>query len=344
MPNVNVQPPSSTDQGAASHGMARIRPRINGQNVAYITGEPAPPQVYAQFTGLPDAMKVGWNLAIRTERPQRGNLDDRDFPGNAGSTDLPGHEPWSFTSAANNEIIGGKCVLSFEVAGNNPDNAAMNIFNSSTFFIRGKNPLDADVRAFIDANVNPAFVNFAWAIFVHETKAGNRIYNQFNPAGAYAELPNKDADPDRDGWGIGQIDRKKQGGTTSTAEVWDWHANVISANAIIIQKRAEHRERIGWFREMYGQQTNWQEPPAEHPIGNTTLSAEEWGIIVNYNGRGGTPETTRPPGSIPPNFQSPWKFDPVTGKWSFHDNQRGYAAIIRALLENPASITPPTTD
>ena len=65
---------------------------------------------------------------------------------------------------------------------------------------------------------------FAWAIAQHESRAGNRVFNQFNPSASqsFFEQPNKTVNGN--GWGITQID----GGTNvvATAIVWDWHVNV----------------------------------------------------------------------------------------------------------------------
>ena len=44
------------------------------------------------------------------------------------------------------------------------------------FFIRGKNPRDAVARAYIDANVDAEFRDFAWMIAKHEGRDGKRLH------------------------------------------------------------------------------------------------------------------------------------------------------------------------
>jgi hypothetical protein len=108
-------------------------------------------------------------------------------------------------------------------------------------------------------------------------------------------------------------------------------------NAKLNEKQADYNRFIGYFRQDYGQQQNWSEPPAAYTVGNTTLPAEEWGVIVLYNGAQGvnrsfTPSTAQ---SHPNGFRSPWSFNPANGVWTFDDNLRNYAtALVRPELEN----------
>ena len=90
--------------------------------------------------------------------------------------------------ASGGEIVGGRYELTSRVR--SLDFAAT---NSTALFMRGKNPLDADAKAYIDAHVDPEFVDYAWMIAKHESKSGSRVYNQFNPADPLKELPNKTA-------------------------------------------------------------------------------------------------------------------------------------------------------
>lgn len=87
-----------------------------------------------------------------------------------------------------------------------------------------------------------------------------------------------------------------------------------------------------YFRDSYGQQQNWSEPPAAHTIGNTTIPAEAWGVMVLYNGAGGVSISTPP--TRPTGFRCPWIFNPTTGAWTFHDNQNNYGSgRVRPELE-----------
>jgi hypothetical protein len=120
---------------------------------------------------------------------------------------------------------------------------------------------------------------------------------------------------------------------TTTVEVWNWHTNVVSMNAKLIEKQAVYDRFIGYFRDSYGTNLNWSEPPAAHTIGNTTLPAEAWGVMVLYNGISGVPASTTPTHQSPA-FNSPWTFNPTTGAWAFHDNFQNYAtARVRPELD-----------
>jgi len=122
---------------------------------------------------------------------------------------------------------------------------------------------------------------------------------------------------------------------TTTAEVWNWHTNVTAMNAKLIEKQQSFYNRfIGYFRDSYGTNSNWTEPPAAHTEGSITLPAEAWGVMVLYNGAdGGVALSTTPTHPSPP-FRSPWRFNPANGIWTFDDNSRNYAsALVRPELE-----------
>jgi hypothetical protein len=118
----------------------------------------------------------------------------------------------------------------------------------------------------------------------------------------------------------------------TTAEVWNWHTNVTAMNAKLVEKQADYNRFIGYFRDSYGTNANWSEPPAAHTIGATTLPAEAWGVMVLYNGSAGVP-ISKPP-TRPGGFQSPWIFNSANGTWTFHDNVNNYASgRVRPELE-----------
>lgn len=320
MPNIGVVPENSTDlDGQRAERLIRVG------GTAYVTGEPAMAQLRARFRDMPAAVSVEWRLEVRTERPgERFALDNRDFPGVNQWVTLAGDQEWDITAAMGGEFVGGNCTLHYRLNGGNAGNI--------TFRLRGKNPLDAAARACIDASVAADFQAYAWAMARHESRQGNRVYNQFNTQATIEGTLNY-GQPN--GWGVCQIDRTAAEGGVTTAEVWNWHTNVAAMNAKLVEKQTTYNRFIGYFRDSYGEQENWSEPPAAHQIGNTTLPAEAWGVMVLYNGTGGVPWSEVP--SHNQEFRSPWVFNPTTGVWSFHDNQNQYAGgptRVRPELEN----------
>ena len=142
--------------------------------------------------------------------------------------------------------------------------------------------------------------------------------NQFNPSNPLIELPNKTAGQDSWGWGIAQIDKRQYGDTT--AEVYDWHENVASMNVTLREKRSEYSNFINMYRAVYANDasTRWFEPDGlTTNINGVVVSAEMWGILNCYNGKGGIPALPLGNGT---DLQSPLKFDPVTTNWVFYTN------------------------
>ena len=263
-------------------------------------------------------------------RSERGIIDNRTIPNGGGTVTKNGNDEWNITAAMNNEIVGGICTLYYQIA-DKPEGAYV-------FKIRGKNPKDAAVRAYMDEAL-PDFAGYAWAIAQHETRggtSGNRVLNQFNPDGTKAHLPNKTKNGN--GWGIGQIDRSKQKppGVVTTAEVWNWKVNVLAMNTALVNKRAMHREFMGDFARTYGKRANWTplQGTQSHTFSNVTLSAESWATIVLYNGGGGVRQSK---GIIKTDgkrydINSPWAFGEGTGIWTFSDNGTNYAYKISREL------------
>ena len=314
MPNLGVTPENSTDLGG-NRGQMMIG--VGGN--AYVTGEPAMAQLKAKFRDMPATVSVEWRLEIRSERTERGTVDDRNFPAD-GYVTLAGNAEWDITAVMGGEFVGGNCTLSYRLDGENSGNV--------TFRLRGKNPLDADARARIDTSVGASFTAYAWGMAKHESRFGPRAFNQFN-AGVTNGTPFYGTP---NGWGMCQIDRPVGNPGVTTAEVWNWHTNVTAMNEKLVEKQTVYNRFIGYFRASYGTNTNWSEPPTAHTIGATTLPAEAWGVMVLYNGSAGVP-TSKPP-TRPGGFQSPWIFNPVAGTWTFHDNVNNYASIrVRPELE-----------
>lgn len=211
---------------------------------------------------------------------------------------------------------------------------------------------DEDARTFIDQAVGAQFEDYAWAMARHESRQGDRVYNQFNSGGDLQGVPNRGAP---DGWGVAQIDRRSNRVIlntdpeqyfppnhpglgahqyTATEEVWNWHENINAMQAKLVEKRTTYITFINRFRNAYGEQANWSEPPEEHTIGGVTLSAEAWGVMVLYNGVRGVP-AVKVRDRV---FHSPWVFNPNTGEWRFRDNFQNYASQ-RVVVEFNLNIT-----
>lgn len=263
---------------------------------------PAPARCVA--FALLAAVLAYWSVPTRADK-------NRAPAGGGALRTLPALEVYDIKAALTNEIIGGACTLTVEVGHTNAF--------EYPFFIRGKNPLDATARAYITANVDVEFQPYAWMVAKHETKDGSRVYNQFNARGDKKELPNWGSPY---GWGIGQIDKDRNGDTT--AEVYDWHENVSAMNETLRAKLAEYRQFIRWYREVYQNDTStrWFEPDGVTTnIEGYVVSAEMWGVLNCYNGKGGIPGQNI---GTHVGQRSPLQFDPASTNWIFHTNANDY--------------------
>ena len=282
-----------------------FRAFIPTNGVAYITAEPAAPQLTAQFKGLPQWINVKWSGSLSTERADRFTYDNRTLVEQV----THGGEGYNINDALNNEIVGGRCTLNASVDG---------VQISYPFSIRGKNPLDSVARAYITAQVPANTASYAWRISKHECKAGNatRFYNQFNPSrDSYKELPFKGNGANNWGWGLAQIDRGRNNANTS--EIYDWRRNVDAMRAKLQEASNNTTRFIGYYSSAYSALPNWTEPPSTN-INGQVVSGEIWSILTLYNGSGGIPGQTTPTRTTP--FHSPLEFVPATGEWIFHTN------------------------
>ena len=261
---------------------------------------------------------VAWPPTLSSERAERFALDDRTYPvaalGASAAYDI---------GSAMGEIVGGLYTLNSRVW--HLDFAAT---NAATFRIRGKNPLDADAKTYIDSHVDAEFAGYAWMIAKHESKAGDRVYNQFNPANPLKELPNKTNGQDSWGWGIGQIDKGTNG--CVAAEVYDWHRNVESVNATLRDKLSRYSEIVRLYRNAYqsDSSTRWFEPDSiSTNINGTVVSARQWSIMTLYNGtRGAHPL----PFAGHEGERTPIHFDPATTNWILYTNSNDYVPTVLA--------------
>ena len=300
-------------------GTSYVREGIRLYGVAYITGQPAAPQLTAQFKDLPDWIDVAWGGTLVTERSERFAYDNRTLVAYAA----PGGEAYDINGALNNEIIGGRCILDISVD-------ELKIYYP--FSIRGKNPLDATARTYITVQVPANTVEYAWRISKHECKAGNatRFYNQFNPLqDSYKELPFKGNGTRNWGWGLAQIDRGSN--NVNTAEIYDWHQNVNAMKAKLQEASNNATRFIGYYSSAYSNLPNWTDPPSTN-INGYVVSAEMWSILTLYNGTGGIPGQTTP--TSPVTFYSPVEFVPSTGKWKFHTNSYNPNYVRDVLLDS----------
>jgi hypothetical protein len=178
-------------------------------------------------------------LDVRTERPEREDLDDFHVPvsGTEKVVSLPSDQAWKISGvlSGRRRFAGGICNVTYTVK--NPQGKALFPTGEFKFRIRGKNPRDEEVLTHI--HNNPSHSRFAWAMVQHESrqssKAGNRVYNQFNSGGPTRELPNFSGNaPKEDGWGIAQLD-KPLGKRALSGEVYSWKMNLQ-----MFQEELEH--------------------------------------------------------------------------------------------------------
>ena len=309
-------PQPDADCPTTDSGLSYTRALIPASGVAYITGQPRPPDLYANIRGLPYWVPVSWRVNIRTERSERLTLDDRNLRLLNGTSTLP------LTMLMRNEIVGGRVDMYMQVS-----NTVRKLYK---FYIRGKNPKDEDVVNYINSHVDAEFRDYAWMIAKHESwdQYTQTYYNQFNPSDRLTELPFKSGGERYYGWGIAQIDK---GQTRSvTAEVYDWHENIQSMNETLRPKRTLFLSFMADYRRAYSQDISWVAPPATYTMGNLTLPFEAWGVLTLYNGAGGI-EWQELPGQ-PTKIRSPWEFCPGTapssGRWVLHQNSKNYTQAI----------------
>ena len=155
----------------------------------------------------------------------------------------------------------------------------------------------------------------------HESKSGSRLYNQFNPTGTKAELPNWGSPY---GWGIAQIDKGLDGDTT--AEVYNWHENISSMNEKLKSALNTYNRFVGYYRELYANDTStkWTEPDDVIAIvDGYEVSAKMWSVLTFYNGAGGCPRRY---------LAGAWRlvpleFDPATTNWILYANSQDYVNV-----------------
>lgn len=299
--NIQTSWPIGMGFGNVTDSGSSIRKRLAENEIGYINGTPSRPNITSKFADLPEWIDVAWSATLTKERSERPATDNRTV----ATTMLRGDEAFDLYAMIG-DSIGGSVVVNFNIADRFSD--------STRYKVRGKNPTDAMARAYIDAHVPAATVDYAWKVAVHESRQGTRVYNQFNTGSTSTELPNKGSGL---GWGIAQIDNHSENmDLTPFSQVWNWHENISAMNAKLEYAVERTNTFIGYYREAYGDLPNWTEPPVKMVIG-VPVRAEMWSVLTIYNGVGGVPLQTVGSHS---GFRSPLQFNPSTGRWIFHSN------------------------
>jgi hypothetical protein len=308
---------------------------ISGGGVAFITGQPAMPKLKASFPRLAANINVEWKLEIKTERSERGTKDDKNYPASSYKT-LPGNQAWDIGAEFGADFVGGKCKLFYKVGGGAEQ--------TLEFSIRGKNPKDDDTKAYVNNHAKSATYPYAWAMVQHESRQGNRCYNQFNSGGdgpGNLERPNFTGP---DGWGIAQLD-EPLGVSASTNEVYEWKKNVDKFYLEMDEKEAATNRFFAAVARTYPNDSDSSSPPVSYTVTgtNTAYSAKQLSTMILYNGARGTPVSTlkNGNGNNTSNFQNPWTFNPNrTPKWQFTDNYYNYAVdVIHGEVDGTFQVT-----
>lgn len=307
---------NTTDLGA-DYGDEVIPPG----GVAYITGQPALPQLRAEFVGAPANLNIEWKLLVESERAERGILDNRSYPATGFQT-LAANQAWDIEALLAQDFVGGNCTLTYKIAGGAE--------STLQFYVRGKNPLDATARTHVTGHAKSASYPFAWAMVQHESRQGNRCYNQFNSGGdgpGNLEMPNYGPP---DGWGIAQLDRPL-GVTASTREVYNWQDNVEKFFDELDEKEAATNRFFAAVARTYPTDPDSSNPPAAFTVQGTATaySARQLSTMILYNGAAGTQNSLlrfSDAHQAKQIFSNPWRFNPNGNpKWTFQDNQEDYA-------------------
>lgn len=288
------------------------------------------PQLKASFSGLAANINVDWKLEIKTERTERGTKDDKNYPASGYKT-LPGNQTWDIGAEFGTDFVGGKCKLFYKVGGGAEQ--------TLEFFIRGKNPRDADALAHVTNHAKSATYPYAWAMVQHESRQGNRCYNQLNSGGdgsGNLERPNFGAP---DGWGIAQLD-KPLNVSASTNEVYEWKKNVDKFYLELDEKEVATNRFFNAVAQAFPNDPDAANPPASYTISGTSTaySAKQLSTMILYNGASGTQSSTLNGKT----YLNPWRFNPNGNpKWTFQDNIYDYAGVkvIRREVESQSPVS-----
>lgn len=322
-------PASTTDFGSYAE-----REIPNG-GVAYITGEPSQPDIAIVIADSPpNAAFLCSRFVLTSERPERNGIDDLLTPGPTENN--YSEQSWSphnsnfakwfvlrpFLSLNREAYFGGTltCYYHYKDA----DGKILSEDSIVSHKIRGKNPVDANVKAYLGQAGGGHW--YLWPIVQHESRLGDRVYNQFNSSGSWSELPNFSGSGKDDGWGIAQLDRPLDQ-RASTEEVYNWKSNIDKFyQELWDAKQGKEAVMKRYFKAIKRlHPKKYEDPPNQfvHPGTSTSMTAMDAGVITLYNGPQGCPKITIDGLT----YQNPWSFDPKApkgSKWKYNPNAYNY--------------------
>ncbi len=312
--------------GNTDFGGNEIERVINEGDIAWITGTPNPARLQAR---LKCSALLEWSctLCVNTERTEvtRKNVATENFCAESGV--LSAGAVLDITGMCPVSIVGGIFHLSvlFKTTFNSIGHVA---FPEKSFFVRGRNPSDAVVKAEILHLMGSDFP-YAWAIAAHESyePSNGTTYNQFNTEGGVMGTPNFGY---KDGWGIGQIDYSVSGTTASTEEVYNWRTNINSIKKILKEKREMFlriKEKAERYWERMGVSVSF---PSTYFYEGVLVSSEMLSVCVYYNGASGRNGDNS--GSLPKYDGSSFPWELVNEELVFVDNGNNYAKKIAVVL------------
>lgn len=296
---------------------------INQEDTAWMThheavGKSVPimPRLVGAVTGLPGDHSVQWLLQSQYRR--RIGHDDVQIPDD-GWLKLPGNQAWKIYDAFEDKWghFGGEAKLSYRVVNEEDELIYSGV---RVFAIRGRNPSDDGVKQFVEQKRGKYW--YAWAVAQHESRQGNRVFNQFNSYGRVANEPNYGPP---DGWGLYQIDSAR-GAEVTTNETWDWRTNVEGGIGELRTCEEHTHAYMDAIKRTYP--STWEEPPATYtpPGCETVLTWEEASIIQLYNGASIVRRLKNASGYYT-YYRSCWKFypgNPSGKRWRFVPNRNNY--------------------
>jgi len=277
---------------------------------------PIMPRLVATVIGLPSDHTVQWLLQSKYRR--RIGEDDIQLPED-GWLSIAGDKSWMLYRAFEEDVrhFGGEAKLSYRVLNEDEELIHSGI---QTFAIRGRNPSDTGVKQFVEQKRGKYW--YAWPIAQHESRQGNKVFNQFNSYGNVANEPNYGPP---DGWGLYQIDSAR-GMDVTTGEAWDWRTNVEGGIRELRTCEKHTHDYMAAIKRMYPSQ--WEEPPATYtpPGCDTVLTWEEASIIQLYNGASIVRRMKNASGYYA-YYRCCWRFypgNPSGQRWRFVPNRNNY--------------------
>ena len=320
---------------------------VERDGIVYVTAEPSMPNLVARYLrsngGDPVEMALEIRYQVNVQQGAYTKLSDDvvHFPDATGEYEsLNAPYEWNLRDEYSENFSGGEVTLHLRLD-------SMSEPDEFTFKIRGENPEDADVIAYIESAHT---FNFLPAMVRHESyvpHAGPSYqFNQFNPAvldnDQVDELPNYGGP---DGWGLMQLDGNGLDRQITTEELWNWRTNVDSGIEVLESKFAALDEYVDAMERIYPDEYENPRIPGAytHDVTiqdvTTTLTMEEASVIQRYNGGRGLFEEFMVDENgefvldqngdriVIARFAYAWEFNPEApagSKWTFGPNQNNY--------------------